>query len=144
MSVEVNKALVRRYYEEVANGHDVTLIDELVAADFRRHGWSGDDTVGLAALRQFVVEALTAFPDWRFTIDDLIAERDRVVARLTGYATHTGPLWGLPATGRPIQVAEMHIYRVAQGKLAERWDVVDRLALLQQIGALPGFAGPAA
>ena len=133
VSVETNKLLVRRYIEQVANGHDLTAVDQLFAVDFVKHDLEQEDIVGREQMRRFVTDALTAFPDWRFTIEDMIGEADRVVVRLTGHATHQGSLWGLTATDRRISVSEIHIYRVAHNQIVERWDAVDRLGLRRQL-----------
>jgi predicted ester cyclase len=76
------------------------------------------------------------FPDWKVTVDDIIAEGDKVVARATGQGTHLGEYMGIPPTGKRIKVSWIAIYRIADGKLAEHWQQIDELGLRQQLGAV--------
>lgn len=92
---------------------------------------------GLAGFKLFWRTVLSAFPDLRYTVDDAIAEGDKVVLRITARATHQGEFQGIPPTGRQVTWTEIHIGRLANGKLVEHWGNVDQLGLLQQIGAIP-------
>src|SRR5215208_5272338 len=77
------------------------------------------------------------FPDLRFTIEDLAAEGDKVIARFTMSATHRGELWGIPLTGKQLTLTAMEIYRIAEGKIDEQWVILDALGMMQQLGAIP-------
>ncbi|WP_455356981.1 ester cyclase [Streptomyces sp. SYSU K217416] len=116
-----NKALIRRIFEEVIPGGDAATMRRLFAPEWVDH----DPLPGQPAGRDgaaFVVSTMhTAHPDLRFTIDDLVAESDRVVIRWTLRGTNTGPMLGRPATGQPVELAAIVIFRIADGLIAERW-----------------------
>lgn len=135
MSTEVNKALVRRYYEEVVNGGNAALVDELFALDYVNHvAGSPEDLHGPEGERQFDALYRQAFPDAHLTIEDMVAEGDRVVSRLGYRGTHTGPFLGIPATGRSFMTYGIQKVRIADGKIVEAWTTPDNLGLLQQLG----------
>ncbi|MFN8485233.1 MAG: ester cyclase [Anaerolineae bacterium] len=134
MSTEQNKAVVRRMVE-VSNQRNLDALDELVATDFVNHAPdAGEIPAGAEGLKQFSRMLMSAFPDSDWGIDDLIAEGDKVVMRWTSHGTHQGEAWGIPATRRPIVVTGISIYRVVDGKLAEAWQEVDMIGLMQQLG----------
>jgi predicted ester cyclase len=136
MSTNTNKALVRRLYDEVLNGRHPEVIDELALADYTEHDplpGQRDGLVGLKDRVSMLVEGLGS----AFTIEDVIAEGDRVVVRWTSTGTHSGPFVGIPPTGRPFTMAGIDVYRIENLRMAEHWHVVDQLALLQQLGLVP-------
>lgn len=135
MSADENKTLVRRYIEEVWSNGSVAAISAFVADDFVAHGTM--PLHGPQEVQQFLQVLHTAFPDYAETIEDQVAEGDRVVTRWTGHGTHQGAFMGVAATGRPVTITAIVIDRVASGKVVEEWEVVDLLGLLQQLGALP-------
>jgi steroid delta-isomerase-like uncharacterized protein len=135
MSLERNKDLVVRVIEEVFNAHDLDAIDRYYAEDYRDH--NPQVPPGRTGYRAFFTPLLAAFPDWRGTVHDLIAEGDKVVARTTWQGTHQDDLLGIPATGRQVDYAAIDIFRIADGRIAEHWDQVDNLTMLQQLGLLP-------
>jgi predicted ester cyclase len=90
-----------------------------------------------AGHHQLLMQVRTAFPDARFTLDDVIAEGDRVVDRWTMEATHAGSLGGMPPTGRHVRLSGMDILRIADGQIAEVWHIEDTLGMMQQLGAIP-------
>jgi predicted ester cyclase len=92
---------------------------------------------GLEAYKQFILMYITAFPDARFTIDDIIAEGDTVVVRYTARGTHQGNLMGIPPTGKQASVTTIGIFRIVNGKAVEQWINCDDLGLLQQLGVVP-------
>ena len=132
MTPAENKILVQRYYEEVLNQRQPAVIDELFAPHFMSY-----PKTNLAAYKQAVLTSLTAFPDIHVTIEDQIAEDDRVATRWSAKATHHGPFGAIPPTGKTIQVTAMHFHRLAQGKIIEHWEQFDLLSALQQMGILP-------
>jgi len=132
MSLEENKALVRRFVEEVQCQHNLAAIDELLAPDFVDHSSPGAE--GRAAARQFFSMMFTAFPDMHFTIRQQIAEGDKVLTYKTFHGTHLGPFMGVAPTGRPVTMDVMDILTVAGGKITEHWTVADFLGMMQQIG----------
>ncbi len=138
MSVEENKAILRRGYEEIHNKGNLAAVDELIATNFVDHD---PLNAGLPPGPQGVKEGFAmlraAFPDLHVTVEDMIAEGDKVVARLTMRGTHKGELMGIPATGKQIAVAVIDIIRFAGGKGVEHWNVIDNLGMMQQLGVVP-------
>src|SRR6266487_536256 len=94
-------------------------------------------TSGRDGLKQFVTATLSAFPDFHFTIEDAIAEGNKVAVRLTARGTHRGPLGDIPPTGNQVANTAIVIFRITDGKIVERWGVADQLLLLQQLGVIP-------
>jgi steroid delta-isomerase-like uncharacterized protein len=126
---QVNKALIRRVFEEVIPAGDAAAMGELMAHDFLDHDPLPGQPPGGAGGEYVVTTMHTAHPDLRFTIEDLVAEGDRVAIRWTLRGTNTGPLLGRPPSGRPVELAALVIFRMAEGRIAERW-----------AGWKPGFA----
>jgi steroid delta-isomerase-like uncharacterized protein len=130
-----NKALVRRYYDEVLTGRDLDLLAQLLDPSFVSHGSAGS-RVGAGAYAAAVAATHAAFPDLAVTVHDQVAEDDKVVTRWSASGTHTGDFAGVPATGRPVTVTGIHIHRVQHGRLAEHWEELDLLGVLRQLGVL--------
>ena len=123
MSAEGNKEIVRRYFDEALNQKNFALLDEVVSDE---------------SLKQLVTSTLgRAFPDLQRTVEDVVAEGDKVVARLTMRGTHTGEYLGVPPTGRKVTFTAIGIYRIENGKIAEAWISRDDLTILRQIGGAP-------
>ena len=135
MSTEDNKAHVRRGFEAV-NQKNLAVFDELLTPDVVFHNAS-TTMEGLEAYKQFLSMYMTAFPDLHFTIEDMIAEGDTVVARFTTRGTHQGNLMGIPPTGKQVSGTGMFIDRIVNGKALEQWFNTDDLGLLQQLGVVP-------
>ena len=133
---EQNKALVRRFIEEVQNRHKVDAMDELFKADRRDHSGMVEE-VGPEAEKQFFRMMFSAFPNANFTVQDMLAEGDKVVTRKTFQATHTGDFMGIAATGKQVSMKIIDIVHVADGKITDHWPIADMLGLMQQIGAAP-------
>ncbi len=137
MSVEENKAVVRRLIEEGINKGNLEIFPEIYTPDFVLHGPDGQDIKGPESYKQMIAMFLGAFPDFILTIEDLIAEGDRVVARITSSGTHQGELMGIPATGKHYAGTVTIIYRFTDGKPAEAWEFGDPNAIFQQLGVIP-------
>ena len=135
MLTEDNKALMHRAYAAL-NQKNLAVLDEVYAPDLVVHIVS-TTIQGLEAFKQGLSLFLTAFPDARFTIEDMIAEGDRVVVRYTFRGTHTGNFMGIAPTGKQVTQTGITINRFANGKAVELWGNVDDLGLLQQLGAIP-------
>jgi len=134
---EQNKRIVRRYFEEVLNQHNLAVIDELFAPDFISHPNMGD--VGLDIYTQAIKRSHAAFPDLHVTIEAQIAEGDMVATRWKARGTQQGPFGNIPPTGKEVTVTAMHFHRLADGKIVEHWEQFDLMGMLQQLGALsPG------
>ena len=137
MSTEENKALVRREYEQGVNKRDFDLLEEVLASNYVGHFPGVPPIQGIEAFRQFSSGFFTAFPDLQTTIEDLIAEGDKVAVRQTWRGTHTGNFQGIPPTGMQVAFTSIEVYHIADGKLAEEWVELDMLGLLQQLGVIP-------
>jgi steroid delta-isomerase-like uncharacterized protein len=132
VTLEANKALIRRVFEEVIPAGDPRAMRDLMVPDFLDHDPLPGQPAGAAGGEYVVSTMHTAHPDLRFSIDDLVAQEDRVVIRWTLRGTNTGPMLGRPPSGQPVELAAIVIFRIADGRIAERW-----------AGWKPGFA-PAA
>jgi len=131
------KALVRRLFEEVWNQGNLAAIDELFAPSYIRYDPAAPEAKGLAGFKQLVVMLRTAFPDLHFTLEEVIAEDDKVMTRALLRGTHRGEYLGIAPTGKPVAVMGMVVLRIAQGKFQEGWLMMDNLGLLQQLGMVP-------
>jgi steroid delta-isomerase-like uncharacterized protein len=130
-----NKALVRRYYDEVLTGSDRKLLPRLLDPGFVSHVPGGSD-VGAEAYAAAVAATHAAFPDLLVTVHDQVAEDDKVVTRWSATGTHTGDFAGVPATGRVITVSGIHIHRIRHGRLIEHWEELNLLGALRQLGVM--------
>ncbi len=138
MSVEQNKAIVSKFFEELWNNRNFDLADELFATDCVTHQLrSGNEVVSLPrgpeVVKRHVAEWLTAFPDLSFAVEQTIADADRVVSRAVMQGTHTGSWNGIAPTGKLVSIRMIVIQRIAKGKIAEDWVLVEALGLLQQL-----------
>ena len=136
MSVEENKALVRRYIEEMDKGN-MAIVDQLFATNCVSHYPGGLDVRGPEALKEHLTGIYTAFPDFLHTIEDMIAEGDKVVARFINRVTHKGEFMGIAPTGKQVVFTAIAIFHIVNGKFVETWAAIDVLGLLQQLGAVP-------
>jgi len=132
-----NAALARRVLEEAANQHKLELIDELLTPDYVLHDPANPMVQDRETFKQFLNGHYAAFPDIQWTIEDVVAEGDRVVVRWILTGTHEGPLMGIPPTGKQVQMWGISIYRIAEGKVAEEWAVADVMGFMQQLGVIP-------
>ena len=133
-----NKEISRRVFEEIWNNKKLSVIGELMAADYVHHdAQSPEVPSGIEGHKQFVSHYLNAFPDLHYTIEDLVADGNTVVIRWIATGTHQGDLPGITRTGRQISVTGMTIARVRDGKFVESWGNWDALGLMQQLGVLP-------
>ena len=134
MSAEENKALARLSWETV---DDPDRLDEMYAPDVVWHNPEGD-VRGIEEARQFADRYKTAFPDMSATVEDVIAEGDKVVTRVKLRGTHQGEIEEFgPATGRQVEVEGLSLHRIEGGKIVEEWNSYDNLSLLQQLGLVP-------
>jgi predicted ester cyclase len=138
MSTEQNKTSMRRIPEEIFNQGNLAVAGELFAADYIEHApLPPGIPSGLEGLKVFVTAVRAAFPDFHYTLEDEIGEGDKVVQRLTAHGTQKGEFMGMPATGKHATWTEIHIARLAGGKLVEHWVNQDQLGMLQQLGVVP-------
>jgi steroid delta-isomerase-like uncharacterized protein len=138
MSTDMNKQIARRYWEELFSEGNLAVADEIIGPEWAIHNPAAPEPArGPEGARRVVALFRSAFPDLRFTIEEQVADGDKVLNRVTARGTHQGPFMGLPATGNPVVVSGLAIDRVVDGRLTERWGYVDTLALLRQLGAIP-------
>ena len=137
-----NKALVRRYYDVLWNRWELAVADEILAPEIAFRGSLGVAVRGIDEFRAYMRRVREAFPDFENRIEDLLAEGDRVVARLAYAGTHLGPLFGRAPTGRRVAYSGTATFRVREGRIIEGRVDADTLGLLQQVGALPPHGAP--
>jgi steroid delta-isomerase-like uncharacterized protein len=142
---EDNKAVVRRFIEEVWNKGNLDVIDELIAEDHVNHDPGAAATGGgREGQRAFVQMYRSAYPDTHIELGEVIAEGDLVAGAWTATGTHKGDLMGIAPTGRSIAVTGIGIDRISGGQIVESWANYDALGMLVQLGAIPAPAGAAA
>jgi len=134
MSTEDNKALVQRFFEEVINQRNVAALDQFVSPNAVNHTVPSGLPQGP---NQFLSMHLNAFPDVKATVEDLLADGDKVVALVSYRGTHQGAFRSIPPTGKPITLMGINIFRIVNGKMVEHWGLTDRLSALQQLGVVP-------
>jgi steroid delta-isomerase-like uncharacterized protein len=135
-STEDNKAAVRRYLEEAWNQKNLGILDQLTASDYARYISGQASPLDREGQKQRIASFHQALPDVHLTLEDLIAEGDRVVFRITLRGTHSGMLMGVPPTGKQVTISAIDIARFADGKIVEHWGQMDTFGLLQQLGAI--------
>ena len=135
MSTRTNKAIVRRYLQQVFNEHRTDLFEEFLVENYQIHG------AGIAPGREAAKEWYTmigaAFPDMQLTFEDMIAEGEKVVIRGAFSGTHQGELFGIPATGKRVTQTSIFIFRLVKGEIVEGWYATNGPDLMQQLGVLP-------
>lgn len=140
---ERNKAVIRRFVEEVQNGKDFDAYDELNDPDFVNLSSPSGVPSDRAGGKVFLQALAVAYPDATFTIDEMIAEGDQVVTKKTMSGTNAGEFAGMPATGRHVTFQYVDIMRVRDGRIIQHWNIVDQLSWLTQLGVLPDPASVA-
>ncbi len=139
---EENKAIVRREVEELFGQGSLDVADEVYAPDYVGHTPDApEDIRGVEAARQYAASFRNAFPDLQATVEEQLAEGDKVATRFTGRGTHQGDLEGIAPTGNRMEITGIAISRIEGGKIAEDWTNYDGLGLMQQIGAVPTQEG---
>lgn len=135
MSTATNKAIVRRYLEQVFNKHRIDLFEEFLVENYLVHG--AGIAPGREAAKEWLAMIGAAFPDMQLTFEDMIAERDKVVIQGTFSGTHQGKIFGIPATGRRVTQTSVFIFRLAKGEIVEGWYAMNDLELLGQLDPDP-------
>ena len=129
MSVESNKLIARRFIEEILGQGSLHLIDQIAVPGFVDHSLPNGVTPG-----QSIAAFRAGFPDVKFTVEDQVVDGDKVVTRWVARGTHTGDLYGIPPTNRPMTLTGISIYRIANDKIVESWVEYDRMSMMQQLG----------
>ena len=133
-----NKVVVRRFVQEFKNNANHDIVDELFTEAFVHHFTDPRLPPGREAMKLLGQSIVAGFPDVKATVEDLLAEDDKVIERTSVRATHSGEFNGIPPSGKQVVWTEIHIYRLEDGKIAELWSEIDLLGLLVQLGAVPG------
>ncbi|HKT37412.1 MAG TPA: ester cyclase [Ktedonobacterales bacterium] len=141
MVIEDNKALVRRFINEVFNERNQAAIAEFLAPNEVDHTLPPGLPPDRSGTEQGISMFLKAFPDLRITIDEMIADEDKVVIRYTSHGSQRGPFWVIPPLGREITVSSYLTCRISNGKIVEMWGLDDQLGTLQQLGVIPMLFG---
>jgi steroid delta-isomerase-like uncharacterized protein len=137
MSTEQNKAIIRRWIEEGWNKGNLAVIDQVYAPDYLQHEPAPETVSSSEALKHYVGVYQAAFPDLNLSIEDLIAEGDKVVWRFKSSGHNNGPFMGMPATGKPGSITGIVIFRLENNRIVEGWVNIDALGLMQQLGVIP-------
>ncbi len=138
MSLEDNKAVVRRLFDEVSNAKNLDVADEIISdASVDHDGFPGMPVTGPEAYKAVFGASHAAFPDFHMAIDALIAEGDNVAVRATISGTHRGDFMGMPPTGKTFSVGHIEIFEVKNGQITGRWGAPDRATLMEQLGLAP-------
>jgi steroid delta-isomerase-like uncharacterized protein len=142
VSTEEGKAIVTRFYDELWNNRNLSVADEIFAADCVTHQLrSGEEAAsvprGPEAIKHHVGEWLAGFPDVRFSVEQMIAEADHVLTHSVMRGTHIGTWLGIAPTGKQVSIRMFVVHRIMNGKIAEDWVLVESLGFLQQLGLIP-------
>lgn len=138
---EANKTLVRRVYDDMWNKSDLSVPDTIYASDVVNHELPPGMPEGIEGTKAYFGMFLSAFPDTQMTVEEQIAEGDKVVTRWTARGTHTGELMGIPPTGKQVTVTGINVDRIAGGKIVEEWGEFDMMGMMQQLGVVPTPGG---
>lgn len=130
---DLNKSVILNYWEGKWNDRQIGILDELQTKDVVYHGASME-MIGIEEYRQAFQYYLSAFHHTRLKVEELIAERDRVMSRVRLQGYHRGDLEGLPATGKKFSITFCTVFRLHKGKIEEEWEIIDELGLMQQLG----------
>lgn len=137
MSTEDNKAAYRQFIEEVMNKKNVAAIDTFIDPNQVEHFAPPGTPGGIEGAKQLFGMFLTAFPDLHVMVEDMIAEGDKIVSRITMSGTQQGVFMDIPPTGKQFSITSIEISRIAGGKIVEHWAEIDALGLMQQLGVVP-------
>jgi steroid delta-isomerase-like uncharacterized protein len=137
MTIEEHKALVRRFVDEVQSAGNIDAIDELCSPEFVNHSAPSGMPPNREGVKQVTAMFRQAFPDSYFTVEDMIAEGDKVATHKTFHGTHEGEFMGMPPTGRRVSMELIDIVRISEGRVVEHWSMGDNLGMMQQLGVIP-------
>jgi steroid delta-isomerase-like uncharacterized protein len=141
MSAEANKALVRRFVDEVQSAGNIDALDEICSPEFVNHSAPSRVPSNCEGVKQLTAMFRQAFPDSYFTVEDMMAEGDKVATRKTFHGTHQGEFMGIPPTGQQVSMELIDIVLIADGKVVEHRSMGDNLGMMQQLGIVPRPGG---
>ena len=136
MSAE-NKAIAKSFLQEVLNGKAVASVDKYVAANYVEHSVLPGLPNNREGFKELLNQFFNAFPDMKATVEDIIAEEDKIVLRVTSSGTHKGEFMGIAPTGKSFSIGEIHIMRMENGQMVEHWGIEDNMSMMQQLGVIP-------
>jgi predicted ester cyclase len=142
MSIEENKAVVQRFFKELLSTDNFSVTDEILAPDFRFYFAGSPDPMDLQSYKEFLVMRRAAFPDRHFTVEEMVAEGDKVSARFTMRGTHEGEMRGIAPTGKTVTMTGIDIIRLREGKMVEDRVEVDQLGMMRQLGVILALGQP--
>ena len=137
MSAEDNKAPIRRFVEEVQSGNNIDLVDEICSPEFVNHSAPPGIPADREGIKIVTAMFRRAFPDSYFTVEDMVAEGDKVATRKTFHGTHGGEFMGIPPSGRSVSMGPIDIVRISGGRVVEHWSMGDTLGMMQQQVVIP-------
>ncbi len=138
MTIENNKAVAHRMIDEVFNHGNMSLADELLSPDYIEHDELPPGVpAGREGLKETILMMRAGFPDFAATIEDIVAEDDKIAQRITWTGTHTGDFMGIQATGKSVSIQVLDIFRMVDGRIVEHWGLMDSMSLMQQLGIMP-------
>ena len=137
VSTEENKALVRRFVDEVQSRGNIDALDEICSPEFVNHSAPPGVPPNREGVKQLTAMFRQAFPDSYFSVEDMLAEGDKVATRKTFHGSHQGEFMGIPPTGQQVSMELIDIVRIADGRVVEHWAVGDNLGMMQQLGIVP-------
>ena len=137
MSAEDNKALIRRFVDEVQSGGNIDLVDEICSPEFVNHSAPPGIPADREGIKIITAMFRRAFPDSYFTVEDMVAEGDKVATRKTFHGTHGGEFMGIPPSGRSVSMGLIDIVRISDGRVVEHWSMGDTLGMMQQQVVIP-------
>ncbi len=137
MSAVENKDLLRHFFIDLFNNGELDVVDEIVGLNYVNHNAMPGEMPGREGLKSFVSQLRFSFPDLQFTLEQQLAEGDKVVTRWIASGTHQGDFLGIPATGKSLSISGTNIHRVSGGVIQEAWQDWDALGMMQQLGVIP-------
>ena len=137
MSAQKNKALVRRFVDEVQSAGNIDALDEICSPDFVNHSAPPGVPSNCEGVKQLTAMFRQAFSDSYFTIEEMMSEGDKVATRKTFHGTHQGEFMGILPTGQQVSMGLIDIVRIADGRVVEHWSMGDNLGMMQQLGIVP-------
>lgn len=140
LSEKANIAIVRKFFEVGPSKGDLSAADVLLHPEFSLHTPLPTPGPGIEAMNNIITTCRSAFHGLQVTVDDIMAEGDKVTARFTARGAHKGEFMGLPPTGKAITMTGIEIFRIKEGKIVELWGEANLMGLMQQLGILPGSA----
>jgi steroid delta-isomerase-like uncharacterized protein len=137
VSTEENKALVRRFVDEVQSAGNIDALDEICSPEFVNHSAPPGVPPNREGVKQLTAMFRQAFPDSYFIVEDMMAEGDKVATRKTFHGTHQGEFMGIPPTGQQVNMGLIDVVHIVDGRVVEHWVVADNLGMMQQLGIVP-------